>query len=538
MKYHLMIGSLFVLAFSCATGPIFAVELPAVFSDHMVLQREMPVPVWGTAEPGEEVTVVFRDQKKSTTAEASNGAWRIELGALSLGDPGTMTVTGSKSPDALTFSDVLVGDVWVGSGQSNMAGRVAGYAANDPTLAQARDAAPYAQIRLHHIGKTPAGWQQATVENVDAFSALLFAFGEALHAELDVPIGLMLGAVGGTPSGYWLSESAFSKDAGVQAEIAKFAEGYDHAEAMKKYQEETLPKWQETLQQIEKAIQEDPESKLPKQRKPAKPAAPAVAGGSTRGAQQGGLYEKYIRPALGYGIRGVLWDQGESGSGILGASQFAMMQALIRGWREEWQQREFPFLFVQKPSGGGCAFSAADPITREADPFTALPATGPNGGGDTRWDYVELMNLMPSAYMVSVCDLGGTVHPINKWGYGQRAARVALGAAYKKDGVVWSGPKFRELETEADGKMRVHFDHVGGGLKLAHSETLQGFELAGADGKFVWADAMIDGDTVLVSSEKIAEPKAVRFGFSQVRGWANLFNAEGLPALVFTASVK
>lgn len=538
MKYHSLIGFVFALAFSCASGPVFAVELPKVFSDRMVLQREMPVPVWGTAQPGEQVTVSFRDQKKSTTADAATGAWRIELDALSLGEPATMTVTGSKSADGLTFSDVLVGDVWVGSGQSNMAGRVASYAVNDPTLAKVRDAAPYARIRLHHIGKAPAGWQEATVENVDGFSALLFAFGEALHADLDVPIGLMLGAVGGTPSGYWLSESAFSKDAGVQAEIAKFAESYDHSAAMEKYQEETLPKWQETLQQIEKAIQEDPESKLAKQRKPAKPAAPAVAGGSTRGAQQGGLYENYVRPALGYGIRGVLWDQGESGPGILGASQFAMMQALIRGWREEWRQGEFPFLFVQKPSGGGCAFSANDPITREADAFSALPTTGPNGGGDTRWDYVQLMDLMPSAYMVSACDLGGTVHPINKWGYGQRAARVALGAAYKKDRVVWSGPTFRDLKAEADGKVRLHFDHVGGGLKLAHSETLQGFELAGADGKFVWADAMIDGDAVVVSSENIAAPKAVRFGFSQVRGWANLFNAEGLPALVFSASVQ
>jgi sialate O-acetylesterase len=531
---------LFLFSLVCGLHALtsLAVEMPAVFSDGMVLQRQMAMPVWGTAEPGEKVTVKFRQQEKTATADATSGAWRVELDALKLGEPGTLAISGSKSPNALTFSDVLVGDVWVGSGQSNMAGRVASYAKNDPTLAKARDAGPYPQIRLFHIGKPPGAWQQATPENIDAFSALLFAFGEALHAEVDVPIGLMLGAVGGTPSGYWLSEEAFRGDAAVQAEIAKFAESYDHAAAMKRFEEVTLPKWQEAVERIEKQAKENPDPDSKKQvRKPRKPSPPVKAGESSRGGQQGGLYERYIRPAVGYGIRGVLWDQGEAGSGILGAGQFATMQALIAGWRNEWAQGEFPFLFVQKPSGGGCAFATDDPVTREADKFSALAPTGPNGGGDQRWEYVRLMNATPNAYMVAACDLGGMIHPINKWGYGQRSARVALGAAYEKDGLVWSGPNYREHKVEDGGKVRVQFDHVGGGLKVAHSDSLQGFELAGADGKFVWADAVIDGDSVVVSSEKVAQPKAVRFAFSKVRSWANLFNAEGLPALAFSAEV-
>lgn len=510
-----------------ATAGQAAIQLPAVFSDHMVLQREMAVPVWGTAEPRETVTVSFRGQEKTATADARTGAWKVMLDALNLGEPGELKVSGSKSAKALVFTDVLVGDVWVGSGQSNMAGPVVRYAENDPILAEARDAGPHARIRLFHIGKPPGAWQEATAENADKFSALLFAFGESLHRELEVPIGLMLGAVGGTPSGMWLSEAAFSGDAKVQAEIKAFAATYDHDKALKNYHEVVLPKWQTTADRF----------KAEGKKLPRKPNPPAPAGGSTRGGVQGALYERYIRPALGYGIRGVLWDQGESGTGIVGATQLPMMQALIAGWRKEWGQGEFPFLFVQKPSGGGCAFSADDPVTREADAFTPLPVAAPTGGGEQRYEYVRLMNNTPGAYMVSASDLGGMVHPINKWGYGQRAALVAQGAAYES-GVVWSGPSYREHVVEDGGKVRVSFDHVGDGLVAVHSGTLQGFELAGADGKFIWADAVIEGDQVVVSSAQVADPKAVRFGFSKLRSWANLFNKAGLPALVFSTEAK
>ena len=526
----------FFLGMLAATTSQAAIELPAVFSDHMVLQREMAVPVWGTASPGETVTVSFRNQQKSVKVDPASGEWKVMLSALELGEPGVLKISGSASQE-VSFSDVLVGDVWLGSGQSNMAGRVASYIKNDPTLLKLRNAGPFPQIRLHHIGKPPGAWQVATPETVDAFSALLFPFGEALQVELDVPIGLMLGAVGGTPSGYWVSEEVIAGDAAVQAEIAEFAKSYDFAKAMANYREVTLPKWQKAVDAYEAKLKADPDN-TKKLRKPRKPAAPVQAGGSIRGGKLGGLFERYIRPAVGYGIRGVLWDQGEAGSGALGASQFAMMQALISSWREDWGQGEFPFIFVQKPSGGGCAFADDDAVTREADKFSELPGAGPKGNGDQRYEYVRLMNETPNSFMVAACDLGGMIHPINKWGYGQRSAQVALGAVYQVDDLVWSGPRYRELALEAGGKVRVSFDHLGGGLKVAHSDTLQGFELAGADGKFVWADAAIDGGQVVVSSDKVPEPKQVRFAFAADRSWANLFNAEGLPALVFTAEVN
>ncbi len=527
---------LIFLSLLVATSSQAAIELPAVFSDHMVLQREMAVPVWGKASPGETVTVSFRNQRKSVKVDPTTGEWKVMLSALELGEPGQLKISGSASEE-ISFSDVLVGDVWLGSGQSNMAGRVAGYIKNDPTLLKLRNAGPFPQIRLHHIGKPPGAWQVATTDSIDAFSALLFPFGETLQVELDVPIGLMLGAVGGTPSGYWVSAEAIAGDAAVQAEIADFAKSYDFAKAMTNYREVTLANWQKMVDVYEAKLKEDPDN-TKKLRKPSKPRPPTQAGGSIRGGNLGGLFESYIRPAMGFGIRGVLWDQGEAGSGALGASQFAMMQALITSWREGWGQGEFPFIFVQKPSGGGCAFADGDPVTREADKFSELPAADPKGNGDQRYEYVRLMNETPNSFMVAACDLGGMIHPINKWAYGQRSARVALGAAYHVEMLVWSGPSYRENAVEAGGKVRVSFNHLGGGLKVAHSDTLQGFELAGADGKFVWADAAIDGDQVVVSSGKVPAPKQVRFAFSPNRSWANLFNAEGLPALVFTAEVK
>jgi len=525
----------FFLGMLAATTSQAAIELPAVFSDHMVLQREMKVPVWGKAEPGETVTVSFRDQQQSVKVDPATGAWKVLLSALEPGEPGTLKISGSASEE-VAFSDVLVGDVWLGSGQSNMAGRVASYMKNDPTLLKLRNAGPFPEIRLHHIGKPPGAWQKATVDSVDAFSALLFAFGEALQVELDVPIGLMLGAVGGTPSGYWVSEEVIAGDAAVQAEIAEFAKTYDFEKAMTNYREVTLTKWQNAVDVYETKLKQNPDS-AKKLRKPRKPVPPTQAGGSIRGGKLGGLFERYIRPAVGFGIRGVLWDQGEAGPGVLGASQYAMMQALITSWRADWGQGEFPFIFVQKPSGGGCAFAEGDPVTREADKFSELPAAGSGGNGDQRYEYVRLMNETPNSFMVAACDLGGMIHPVNKWGYGQRSARVALGAVYQVDELVWSGPGYRGNTLEG-AKVRISFDHLGGGLTTAHSEALQGFELAGADGKFVWADAVIDGDQVVVASDEIPEPKQVRFAFSSKRSWANLFNAEGLPALAFTAEVN
>lgn len=489
------------------------VKLPGVFGDHMVLQREMPVPIWGTADPEEQVTVTLADQSKTATAD-NTGKWAVKLDAIKAGGPLELKVQGKAS--TVKFSDVLVGEVWVGSGQSNMAGGVAGYTKGDEVL-EKWAAATYPKLRLKKRGGQ--GWQEATPQNNSGFSALLFAFGVPLQQELDVPVGLMVGAVGGTPSGYWLSQEAYESDAACKEAVQTFAATYSFEKAQKAY-EDAMTKWEKDVT----AAKQKGEKRLP--RKP----DPALKPGECKG-KVGHLYEAHIRPFIPYGIRGVLWDQGESGTAILGVDQYTMMGALIRGWRKDWGQGEFPFLYVQKPSGGGGAWDPADPVTCKSEKFAPLPAKAPQANeGAYRELHIRIMQH-PNAAMAIATDLGSGVHPVNKSGYGARAARVALGLVYGRKVEIY-GPLYQSHQVEGD-KVRVKFTHVGQGLAARHADKLQGFAIAGEDKVFHWADATIDGDSVVVSSPAVSKPLAVRYAWANSSPWANLFNKDGLPAQTF-----
>lgn len=521
-----ILTSIILSGFLASAASQAGLTVASVFSDHAVLQRDMEVPVWGTADPGAKVTVKFQGQTKTAVA-GEDGAWRLKLGPLKAGGPAILGI--SAGENAIIVNDVLVGEVWVGSGQSNMAGGVGAYAKRDATLAKLVENAPYPKIRLLKGGPKPV-WIEATPETVPGFSAILFAFGERLHRDLDVPVGLIVGAVGGTPSGAWLSKDAFDRSEACKQAVAVFAKAYDAEKARKDY-EAKLAVWEK------RAAEAKAKGEKPKGRKPAPPVKP---GQSTRG-HVGNLYERFIRSVVGYGIRGVLWDQGESGTAVIGVDQYSMMGALISGWRREWGQPpspgsgapwgEFPFIYVQKPSGGGAAFDPKNPITREADKFAAAPAVVPNvADGSRRLEFIRIMDY-PNAHMVPASDLGSGVHPINKWGYGNRAAEVALSAVYGRE-LSAHGPSYQSHAVE--GRMiRIKFDNVGKGLARVHGDGIGGFAIAGADKKFVWAEARIDGDTVVVSSDQVAEPVAVRFACSKNRAWANLFNKDGLPALAF-----
>jgi len=500
-----------------------AVEIASLFRDNAVLQRDAAVPLWGTAEAGEAVTVSFAGQEVTTKAD-KDGNWRVELKSLSASaEPRSLAVTSDRSDKRLTIKNVLVGDVWVGSGQSNMAGKVASYAKNDETLAKLAGEAPFAQLRLMQSGPTPT-WTEATSVTVAQFSAIHFAFGERLQRDLDVPIGLIVGAVGGTPSGYWIPPATFDGSDKCKAEIAEFAKTWNQDVAEKQYADQ-FAAWEKRVAAA-KAKGEKPRGRAP--------VLPKGPGGSIRGGKIGGLYERFIEPVVGYRIRGVLWDQGEAGSGVLGVDQYTMMSELMRGWREVWGQGDFPFLFVQKPSGGGCAFSNDNSITRNGDAYTGqLPDISRIGSGEQRFLYVRLMHDNPNAWMVPASDLGSGIHPTNKWGYGNRAADVALGQVYKKD-VQAYGPIYTSHKI-AGGKVVVQFDQVGKGLIAAHGSKLKGFALASDDGQWHWAEARIEGDNVVLSSDKVTKPTRIRYAFSQNRQWANLFNKDGLPALAFEA---
>jgi sialate O-acetylesterase len=486
------------------------VKLPPVLSSHMVLQRGTAVPVWGTAAPGEKVTVKFRTQEKAATAGA-DGKWAVALDPLTAGGPDALTVAGTNT---VTLDDVLVGEVWVGSGQSNMAGGVAGYAKNDPVLANLA-ADSYPKVRL---SKSGGNWAEATPQAISGFSAILFAFGVRLHKDLDVPVGLMVGAVGGTPSGHWLSEAAYKSDPGIQAAVKAAAATYDPAKAQAQHAK-TLAAWETTAEAAKK-------DGKPAPRKPDAPVAP----GEVRG-KVGHLYEAHIRPMIPFAVRGVLWDQGESGTAAVGVDQFTLMNALEAGWRKDWGRPDLPFVIVQKPSGGGCAWDPADPITDKADKFAPLPpVVPPTSSGDSRLLHVRLMTL-PHTFLATSSDLGPGVHPTNKSGYGERSARVALSGVYGKP-VEYSGPVYQAHAVEGN-KVRVTFTHVGAGLASKHGDKLQGFAVAGADGVYHWADAAIDGAAVVLSSEKVANPAAVRYADAATHPWANLFNKDGLPAVPF-----
>ena len=510
------------LAHTLSASGIAAPPQPAsLFSDHMVLQRDAQVPVWGTADPDSEVTVSFAGQTVTATS-GKDGNWNVSLKPIKASSsPQVMTI--SSGDNSVSIKNILVGDVWIGSGQSNMAGRVASYAKNDETLAALVKQGTFPTIRLMDGGPKPT-WTETTSETIPRASALLFPFGERLQRELDVPIGLILGAVGGTPSGYWIPSETFASSDMCKASIAEFSKTFDAEKNQKRYDAQ-LAAWEKATEKAEA------EGIKLRGRKPAPPVGP---GGSLRGGKIGGLFDRYIRSAVGYRIKGVLWDQGEARSGVQGVDQFVMMCELIRGWRELWGQGEFPFLFVQKPSGGGNAFSNDDPITRNGESFSPLPVAAnlDTMSGEQRFLYVRLMRDNANAFMVPASDLGATIHPPNKWGYGNRAAEVALSEVYKT-GVQAYGPMYRSHKM-AGNKIIVSYDQIGKGLTTAHNDTLQGFAVAGQDGVWHWAHAKIEGDTVVVWSDKVPAPTQIRYAYAANRRWANLFNKDGLPATVFS----
>jgi sialate O-acetylesterase len=393
---------------------------------------------------------------------------------------------------------------------------VAGYARNDEVLAKlAEDTCPHLRLCRGKGG----GWQVADPAAIKSFSALLFSFGQRLQHELDVPVGLILGAVGGTPSGRWMTQTMLDSDRAAQGVLQKAAEDYS-PEQMQAAYERALAAWERAAAKAQDAGK----------RVPRKPSPPVGVGNIRRG-EVGDLYKEHISPIVPYGIRGVLWDQGEGGTAIEGLDQFHAMGALIAGWRKAWGQGDFPFLYVQKPSGGGCAWDTEDPITSKADPFGDVPASPFQGGeGLYRELHIAIMNH-PYTAMVTARDLGSGIHPVNKSGYGARAARVALGFAYDRSLEIY-GPLYQSHQVEGD-KIRICFSHVGQGLTARHDESLQGFSIAGEDRQFHWADVEIDGDCVVVSCKEVPTPVAVRYAWGKSSPWANLFNKDGLPALTF-----
>jgi sialate O-acetylesterase len=477
-----------------------AVRLPAIFSDHMVLQQEATVPVWGWADAGEEVTVSVAGASEKAKADAA-GNWSVKLGKLSAGGPHTLTVAGRNT---LTVKDVLIGEVWLGSGQSNMAMKVS--AARN--FEQEKAAANFPQVRMFTEQSGPAktpqeggkgAWVVCSPETVGTFSATLFFTGREIHQSLGVPVGLINSSVGGTPIESWIdaaTQRATPELKPVFAAVAKADAAFDAVAAKAAY-EKQVARWTESV----KAARAEGK---PLPRKPRDPVALRERKGDV-----GGLFNGKIAPLIPYAIRGALWYQGEANSGPDKAPYYStQLSLLVKDWRTRWGY-DFPMAWVQLPNYR--AAGRAWPEIREQMLQTlALPKTG----------------------MAIAIDIGDEkdIHPKNKQEVGRRLSLWALGEVYGKKVPATSGPLPAGHEVRGS-EVVLSFKHTEGGLQ-AKGGALQGFVIACADKQWKPAQARIDGAKVIVSSAEVKQPVAVRYAWQD---WptCNLYNGAGLPASPF-----
>lgn len=652
-----------LLTTSCArqaalrgASPATNVRLAKLFGDHMVLQCDRPVAVWGWADPGGAVKVSIAGQRRTAVVDG-NGKWMVKLRPLRAGGPYEMTVEGS---DTRKLTNVMAGEVWVCSGQSNMVWWVRngefGVLNKDQEVASAN----HPNLRLFMVPNVTAfqpredvegeGWKVCSPETIGAFSGVAYFFGRALQAHFDVPIGLIQTAWGGTQAEAWTSRETLKALPEFAPLVADMDDAIPRIPELQKAYEEASAKWEAALDshdaglmngqplwaafdldtshwsemtlptswenagypkldgfmwfrkevdlpdrwagsdavlhlgpindtdwtyfngelvgqlppgqlwntprvyQVPGALVREgrnvivvrvrdigntggicgvPEDLHLDQRSgaapsvslagpwlcrvgcdlgtlPPRPAPPVFVDGNPNAPTV--LYNAMVAPLIPYGIRGVIWYQGESNAQR--AYQYrSLFPAMIRGWREAWGQGDFPFLFVQLAN-----FMAVKPEPAD-DAWAELREA-------------QLMTLsLPKTGMAVAIDIGeaDNIHPANKQEVGARLALAARHVAYGEN-LVYSGPLFRKFSVEGS-RVRLHFDHAGGGL-VAKGDTLTGFAIAGEDRKFVWANARIDGDTVLVSSPQVAHPVAVRYGWA-INPVCNLYNQEGLPASPF-----
>jgi len=497
-----------LLALVLAPAAWADVKLPTLFSDHMVLQRDMPLPVWGWADPGEEVTVKLCGKEVRTKAD-DKGKWMVKLDALPAGGPHELTVSGKNT---ITIQDVLVGEVWVGSGQSNMALTVSRTANAEQDVADAN----YPKIRFFKVGMKHAiepqeecggRWQVCSPEVAGNFSGTAYFFARNLYKHLNVPIGILQSAIGGTSAEAWTSREGFESNPDLrkileQPEWKAVLDDFDgavkqHQEKMKAWREKTAALRKEgKLQDVKKGRRRPPRAKYKN--------APTL------------LYNGMIAPLIPYAIRGAIWYQGERNANGGRSKQYAvLLPAMIGSWRKAWKQGDFPFLFVQLPN-----FRAVQPEPSES------------AWAEIRESFLKSLST-PNTGMAVTIDIGEAkdIHPKNKKDVGDRLARWAWAMVYGEKGV-YSGPLYESMAVEGN-KIRVKFTHIGSGLTAKGGEPLKQFAIAGEDKKFVWAEAKVDGDTVLIWSGKVSKPVAARYAWADNPEGCNLFNKEGLPASPF-----
>jgi sialate O-acetylesterase len=469
------------------------VHVPRFFSDHMVLQEGASVPIWGWADDGTLVTVIYRNQVAS--ARALYGKWRVELHDLKPGRPDTLIIAARNT---LQFRNVVVGEVWLAGGQSNMEFplRDSFEAAND--IASAGNA----MIRFLKVPHTRlddptnnlrGAWTMSSPETVSNISAVAYYFARALQTKLQVPVGIIESDWGGTPAEAWMDYNSLQRNRSWESEIIK-------------EWPVQLTRYRQNLEAYENEKRQAQESNTPfTKRPPGRPWKPAE------------LYNGMIAPLAGYAMKGAIWYQGESNAGSLeSAWQYHMLfPGLILDWRSLWGEGDFPFLLVQLA------------------PFMDIQnQPGPSAWASLREAQLDSTQLLPNVGMAVITDVGmeHNIHPTKKQPVGERLALAAEGIAYHEP-IEYSGPIYKGMTIE-DMHIAVTFDHVGGGLE-AHDGDLTGFAIAGTDEKFHWALArIVAADKVIVYSPEVEHPVAVRYGWANYPV-VNLWNKAGLPASPF-----
>ncbi len=477
------------------------VKLPTILSDHMVLQRDMPVPIWGWADPNEEVAVVIAGQTHHTQADAQ-GNWRVTLEPLVLGDPLTLVVEGKNR---LQVDDILVGEVWLCSGQSNMRFEVYRCWNADLEIASAK----YPNIRLL-TASTPASqtpiknvdgkWQSCSPKTVGKFSGVGYFFGRQLHQILDVPIGLINNSWGGSSCEAWIRRDRLEGNPMYEALLTRWNNTVKHYESGKARAEfdKVLAKWKGDAAAAKQAGKKSPPK--PRWLNPLK--------GMNRPAN---LYHGRLQPVLPFAIRGAIWYQGESNARR--AYQYReMFPLMIQNWRDDWQQGDFPFYWVQ----------LADFREEVSDP-------GDSDWAELREAQTMTLDQLPNTGEAVIIDLGeaADIHPRNKVDVAKRLALWALARDYGLDFNCQS-PCYESMEV-GDGKIILKMKNVHGRLRTVDAREVQGFAIAGEDKKWVWAKAkIVSKDRIKVWSEGVPVPVAVRYAWAN-NPVCNVYNDQGLP---------
>lgn len=497
MKLSFLALACFLLTFSSLNAKI---RLPALVGDHMVLQQNTKINIWGWAAPGEAITISpgWQIEKINTSAD-TEGNWKVTVPTPKAGGPYEIVLEGENK---ITLSDVLIGEVWICSGQSNMympVGREedswrTGVLNYEKEVKEAH----YPRIRLFTVAlktsdsllnNVEGKWQACSPESVYGFSAVGYFFGREIHKTQNTPIGLISSSWGGTPAEAWTKKEVLESDPDLVPILDRYRETYSRYQAaLQEYET-----WKSKTKPASKKNESG--SKTPKKpKKPQYSKSPSL------------IYNAMVYPLLNYTMQGVIWYQGESNSER--AHQYRkLFPALIKNWRTDWKQGNFPFYFVQI-----APHKKKNPEIREAQLLS--------------------MKSVPNTGMVVLTDAGNAtnIHPINKQVVGKRLALWARAGTYGEKGLVYSGPIYTEMEKE-QGKIRLHFDHTGTGL-VCRGDSLTHFTIAGKNRKFLPAKAEIAGNTILVSHPEIKEPIAVRFGWENIPEH-HLYNREGLPASPF-----